>query len=95
MNFFTKKKPGHEIFNSMVFFFYQMIYTIYKQHERLKRLTKLKRKIWYIKLNNTTTKPYVLFQSAIALLKNKRNYKIKWKRIWSVYNWLIRMWRNN
>ena len=77
MNFFTKKKLGHEIFSSMIFFFHQMIYTTYKQHKRLRRLTKIKHKIWYIKLSNTTTKPYVLFQNAITLLKNKRNYKIK------------------
>ena len=28
-------------------------------------------------MNHTTTKPYVLFQNAIRLLKDKRNYKIK------------------
>ena len=53
----------------MIFFFYQIIYTIYKQHGNL---TKIQGKIQYIKLNNTITKPYLVFQNAIRLLKNKR-----------------------
>lgn len=75
-------------------FFYQTIYTIYKQQ---KRLTKIQDKIWYIKLNSTTTKPYVLFQNAIMLLKDKRNCKIKKEPDQSIqiYRCLIRMWCNN
>ena len=48
----------------------------YESVSRISVWINFHRKIWYIKLNNTTTNPYVLFQTAIRLLKDKRNYKI-------------------
>ena len=56
-----------------IFFFHQMIYTTYKQH---RKLTKILHEIQYIKLHNTTSKLYVLFQNGIRLLKKqKKLYK--------------------
>ena len=40
----------------------------------------------------------MLFQNAIRLLRDKRNYKIKKENLINqsqVYTWLIRMWRKN
>ena len=70
-------------------FFCQMIYTVYKQQ---RKIIKIQHKLQHIKLKNITTKPYVLFNNAIRLSKNKRNYK---KRILisqpKIYNRLTRM----
>ena len=44
---------------------------------------------WYIKLNNTITEPYVLFQDAIRLLKDNRNYNKKLKKKKKESDWSI------
>ena len=83
----ARRWGGEQATGFIYIYIYIYIYISNDLHNLQTQKTKQKCniKMIYIKLNNTSTEPYVLFQDAIRLLKDNRNYKIIIKkRIWSI-----------